>query len=209
MKFRNKVYISFLIRLKIIAIALLLFILSSCAVSEPEDVIAPGKLKVELVYSSSFNSQFSNSDFLFAQARDFKIFQDENYADVYQHPNQFLEFADSIVNFNIIRASIRDTAVQVAYGSIPPIEYDSLFFQIAPFEFARLEGQTYPVSTNYFELPIENNFSKVVKIISKIKVEENKTTTLKVHFKLEDNLFRILDDFVFSAKVDTFYIINE
>ncbi|MEN8192323.1 MAG: hypothetical protein ABFS12_05870 [Bacteroidota bacterium] len=200
----NKINIS----ITILLVVSLLF-LFGCDMTSPSDVIEPGRLKVELVYKAHEGYTYTTFDYLIAQARDFKIYNGKNFADVFQHPDQFFEYSDSIVFYNLLYASSIDTAIQVAYGSVPPLEYDSLYFQVAPSEFVIINWKIYPISTNYNSLPIENDFSKVVKIREKIKIEENKTTTLRIEFKLEENLFRMLDDFVFNAKVDTFYIVNE
>jgi hypothetical protein len=194
----------------IISIILNLLILSNgCEISSPEDVIESGRVKVNLIFVSTGDIEISENDVLFTQARDFKVFNGQNFADVFQNPNQFLEYSDSIVTFNLLRAAKKDSVVQVAFGSVPPLTYDSLLFQIAPSNFIVLENNYYPLTTNYNDLIINNNFSKVIRIKDKIKVEENKTTTINVHLKVEDIVFRILDDFVFSAVADTFYILNE
>ncbi|PIQ11636.1 MAG: hypothetical protein COW71_00185 [Ignavibacteriales bacterium CG18_big_fil_WC_8_21_14_2_50_31_20] len=187
----------------------LITLLSACDVASPENVTASGRVKINLRFESSSKINIESKDYLYAQARDFKVFHGENYADVFQNPNQFLEYTDSIVTFNLLGAALKDSVLQVAYGSVPPITYDSLLFQIAPSEFIRLEGNRYPLTTNYNNLIIDNNFTKVIRIKDKIRVEENKTTTINIHLKVEDIVFRVLDDFVFSATVDTFYILND
>ncbi len=183
--------------------------ISSCDSVAPEDVINSGRVKVNLKFKSIGEINISENDLLITQARDFKVFKGENYADVFQNPNQFLEYTDSIVTFNLLKAAKKDSVIQVAFGSVPPMEYDSLLFQIAPSNFIILENEHYPLTTNYNELKIENNFTKVIKIKNKIAVNENKTTTINIELKVEDLVFRILDDFVFSAKIDTFYVSNE
>lgn len=183
--------------------------ISSCDSVSPEDVINSGRVKVNLKFKSTGEINISENDLLITQARDFKVFKGENYADVFQNPNQFLEYTDSIVTFNLLKAAKKDSVIQVAFGSVPPMEYDSLLFQIAPSNFIILENEHYPLTTNYNELKIENNFTKVIKIKNKIAVNENKTTTINIELKVEDLVFRILDDFVFSAKIDTFYVSNE
>lgn len=198
---------------KAIAIPLLLLmvlVVIGCDIVKPEEVIHPGKLNIKLVYSYGNNYGGWEYDALYVQARDFKIFNEDNFADVFQDPDQFLEIPDSIVLFNMLETAGTGNVIEVANGSLPPLEYDSLYFQITPvMDFVLLDRRFYPITTNYNSLSIENNYSKVVKIRDKIKIEENKTTTLVLEFKVEENLFRILDDFVFSATVDTFYISNE
>ena len=184
-------------------------IVSSCNMVSPEDVKSSGRIKVNLIFKSTGEINIADKDILITQARDFKVFKGENYADVFQNPNQFLEYTDSIVTFNLLRAAKNESVIQVAYGSVPPLSYDSLLFQIAPSNFLILENENYPLTTNYNELSIENNFTKVVRIKNSLIVNENKTTTINIEFKVEDLVFRILDDFVFSAKVDTFYVSNE
>lgn len=184
-------------------------IVSSCNMVSPEDVKSSGRIKVNLIFKSTGEINIADKDILITQARDFKVFKGENYADVFQNPNQFLEYTDSIVTFNLLKAAKNESVIQVAYGSVPPLSYDSLLFQIAPSNFLILENENYPLTTNYNELSIENNFTKVVRIKNSLIVNENKTTTINIEFKVEDLVFRILDDFVFSAKVDTFYVSNE
>ena len=184
-------------------------IVSSCNMVSPEDVKSSGRIKVNLIFKSTGEINIADKDILITQARDFKVFKGENYADVFQNPNQFLEYTDSIVTFNLLKAAKNGSVIQVAYGSVPPLSYDSLLFQIAPSNFLILENENYPLTTNYNELSIENNFTKVVRIKNSLIVNENKTTTINIEFKVEDLVFRILDDFVFSAKVDTFYVSNE
>lgn len=186
-----------------------LLLTNGCEISSPEDVTSSGRVKVNLIFESTGDIKISENDVLLSQARDFKVFNGENYADVFQHPNQFLEYTDSIVTFNLLEATLKDSVVQVAFGSVPPFTYDSLLFQIAPSDFLILESNYYPLTTSYSNLIVENDFSKVVRIKDRIRVEENKTTTINIHLKVEDLVFRILDDFVFSAVVDTFYVLNE
>lgn len=196
------------LKLTFIILAIAVFV-SSCNMVSPEDVKSSGRIKVNLIFNSTGEINIADKDILITQARDFKVFKGENYADVFQNPNQFLEYTDSIVTFNLLKAAKNGSIIQVAYGSVPPLSYDSLLFQIAPSNFLILENENYPLTTNYNELSIENNFTKVVRIKNSLIVNENKTTTINIEFKVEDLVFRILDDFVFSAKVDTFYVSNE
>lgn len=183
---------------------------NGCDVSEPDELIQPGRVKIELKYHPAPDYDLDSTDFLFLQASNIKIYKDQFFADVFQHPDQFLEYTDSLRFYNMFWASAFDELTEVAYGSVPPQTYDSLVFQIAPLiNQMGLNYRLYPVVTSYESLPIENNFSKVVKIKSPIKVEQNKTTKILVEFRVEENLFRVLDNFVFSAEVDTFYISNE
>jgi hypothetical protein len=179
-----------------------------CDVMQPEEMIQPGRLKINLIYTSR-SSDIQATDSLFVQARDFKIFKDSTYANVYQNPNQFLPFEDSIVSFNVFEGVFKDSTIQVAYGSIASLTYDSLLFQLAPGQWLRRDNNFYPITTNYSTLGSDVNFTNIVKISDKIKIRENKTTTLTIKFVLEDNVFRYLDQFVFIADVDTFFISNE
>lgn len=201
---------SFLFRIfyKLILFGILILLIS-CEITSPEDIVQSGRIKVNLIFISSSEINISENDFLITQARDFKVFKDKNFADVFQHPNQFLEYSDSIVTFNLLKAALNKLVIQVAYGSVPPLNYDSLLFQITPSNIIKLENIFYPLTTNYNNLVIKNNFTKVVKIKNIIKVEENKTTTINVYFKVEEILFRVLDDFVFSVVVDSYNILNE
>jgi hypothetical protein len=105
----------------------------------------------------------------------------------------------------MLEAARKDSMVQVAYGSVPPLEYDSLKFLLVPGDVMRLEGNEYPITTDYTSLGDNVRFSTVVKISSKIRIQENKNTTLVIRFATERNVFRYLDRFVFAAVVDTFY----
>lgn len=186
------------------------FIFYSCEIVEPEEVKKPGYLKIQLKYNLGGAYNITEYDGILLQARDFKIFNDDNFADVFQHPKQILESSDSIKVFNMFLDAKNDSIIEVAHGAIAPLEYDSLYFQITPFlNFMAIDRRLYPITTSYENLPIENNFSKVVKIRDRIKISENKTTTLRLEFNVEENVFRVLDDFVFSAVVDTYYISND
>jgi|GEM_PF-3581019 len=178
--------------------------LTACGVNNTEELIRPGRLKILLEFTSSAY-KIEKGDSLFLQARDFKVYRDSNFADVFQNPKQFLAYEDSIVSFNMLEAARKDSMVQVAYGSVPPLEYDSLKFLLVPGDVMRLEGNEYPITTDYTSLGDNVRFSTVVKISSKIRIQENKNTTLVIRFATERNVFRYLDRFVFAAVVDTFY----
>jgi hypothetical protein len=186
-------------------ILLPLFFLDGCGINDVERLRYPGRLKILLDFQTN-DYQLTAGDSLYLQARDFKLYSDTNFADVFQNPEQFLPYEDSIVSFNMLEATRKDTLIQVAYGSVPPLEFDSLKFLTVPGETMILGGNTYPVSTNYSSLGGAADFSTVVKIESKIKIEENKTTTLIIHFITEENVFRYLDQFIYAAVVDTFFI---
>jgi len=186
-------------------IVLSLLFLESCGINDVERLSNPGRLKILLDFKTD-DYQLLPGDSLYLQARDFKIYKDTNFADVFQNPKQFLAYEDSIVSFNMLEASRKDTLIQVAYGSVPPLEFDSLKFLTAPGETMTLGGNAFPVSTNYSSLGGNADFSTVVKIKDKIKIEENKTTTLIIRFIAEENVFRYLDQFIYSAVVDTFFI---
>ena len=179
-----------------------------CDIAQPEKMTQPGRLKVNLIYESNLPG-LSESDSLFVQARDFKLFKDSVFTDVFQNPNQFLAFEDSIVSFNIFETALKDSTVQVAYGSVAPMIYDSLLFLLAPGDFLRMDDNFYPITTDYGSLGAEKNFTNIVKITDKIEIKENKTTELTIKFIIEDNVFRYLDQFIFIANVDTFFISNE
>ncbi len=188
-------------------VALAVFI-ESCDVAQPEEMKQPGRLKINLIYQSE-QTGIQETDSLFVQARDFKLFQDSCFADVFQNPNQFLAFEDSIVSFNMFETALKDSSVQVAYGSIAPVTYDSLLFLLAPGKWLKRDEDFFPITTDYRSLGAEDEFTNIVKITEKIKIEENKTTTLTIKFIIEDNVFRYLDQFIFIANVDTFFISNE
>lgn len=186
----------------------LLFTVNQCKLMEPEPMTPPGRLKVLLEFKND-RYDLQPGDSLFAQARDFKLFKDSCFADVYQNPKQFLAYNDSIVSFNMLQAAMKDSVIQVAYGSVAPLNYDSLLFQIAPGNQLRLSSQTFPISTDYHHLGVSGQYSTIVKIKHPIAIHKNKTTVIKIVFALDKNIFRYLDHFIYSATVDTFFISNE
>ncbi len=186
----------------------LLITVYQCQIMEPEPMIPPGRLKVLLEFKNN-RYDLQPGDSLFAQARDFKLFKDSCFADVFQNPKQFLAYNDSVVSFNMLRAAMKDSVIQVAYGSIAPLHYDSLLFQIAPGNQLRLNSRTFPISTDYNNLGIANQYSTIVKIKHPISIRKKKTTVIKIVFALDKNIFRYLDHFIYSATVDTFFISNE
>ncbi len=196
-----------ILKIAIFSVLLLLIFVNGCGLNEPEEIIKPARLRIFFKFSTD-SYQLTDSDSLYLQAQDFKIYKDTNFADVFQNPNQFIPFRDSIVNFNMLKATLADTMIQVAYGSIPPLNYDSLKFLLAPGNQMRLGNNIYPISTDYSQLEGDVQFSTVVKITSKIKTIEDRTVNLIINFKAEDVVFRYLDRFIFNAKVDSFYFSN-
>ena len=190
---------------------LFLFILvfiSNCGVNEPDKMTPPGRFKVNLLFKASKSYNIQPTDSLFIQASNFILFKDTYYANVFQNPNQFLQYNDSIVGFNMLEAAYLDSSIQVANGSVAALQYDSLLFQMSPGDQVRLNSKLYPISTDYKNLGAINNFSTIVKINHKINVYENRTTTINIVFFIDNNVFRYLDQFIYDAKVDTFYFSN-
>ncbi len=192
----------------ILLIIVAALLLAGCSLTDPDPITSPARLKINLLFKASAEYNIQPDDSLFAQASDFKIFTGEKFADVFQNPDQFLAYSDSIVGFNMLSAAYFNKTVQVAFGSVPPGNYDSLLFQMVPDDLLKLNSKFYPISADYDSLG-SNNFTRIVKIKHNFSLKEDHTTILNVYFNIKDNIFRVEDQFIYSAKVDTFQILNE
>lgn len=204
---------------------ILLLIVTACGITENEEVIQPGFLKVYITYDSP---QTSKDNVLLATGRDFILYNGEFYTDVFQDPEQFLLEERKFVDFNLFgdffafwfdsTGTVIDTIkipgankTQVAYGSIPPGNYDRLLFQISPKTELHINGKMLPIVTSNTALNVEiqDTISTVVKIQDNIKIESGKITSVHVKFDVSENVYRVLDQFVFNTKVKSFSIENE
>lgn len=203
---------------KYIISIVLIMTLVSCGISETEEVTRPGFLKIHIDYEAP--ETFENS-VLVVSARNFVLYNGDYYTDVFQDPEQFLIDENVYVSFNLfgeIKTGGQDSLVipggsniQVAYGSVPPGSYDRVLFQIAPLTDLEIGGEIFPIVSSNDELNVEipDTLSSLVAIEDLIKIESDKITNIKIKFDATENVYRILDQFVFNTKVKSFSIENE
>lgn len=182
---------------------------TSCGISEADEIKEPGKIKI--VINFDYDSNFEGG-ILLTKARDFTVFNNEKFAPVYQTPEQFLAYEDSIKTFNIF-GEIKGIYpggknLRVAYGYLPEGVFNQVKFQITPNGDLTLNGLKYPIVKNNAELShkIEEKISSLVELNEKIEIKSGRTTVVTINFYAKDCIYRVLDQFVFNPKIKNYKI---
>ena len=180
-----------------------LFTLAGCDLTENDSITEPGRFRIWLSVNKPQNYSVQHGDSLEVSASDFRVFNGENYANVFQHPDQFLPSQDSVVSVNLLKNGLSDKYIQVAYGSLPPEDYDRFLFLLSPSPELILGAKTYPLRSS------GDNTKTLIELQESVEIKENKTTNLYIRIDFEKTVYRLLDEFVFDINIEEVRFENE
>jgi len=166
-----------------------------CSITENNEITEPGIFRVWITVENPQNYPIVDDDNLWVSIRDFRVFKGENYADVFQDPEQFLPSEKSIVSLNLFSKDLPGTYVQVAHGSIAPLNFDKFLFLISPLTELVLNGKEYPLRSK------GENTNTLVELERSIVINENRVTDVFIKIDIEKTAFRLLDEFVFDVNL--------
>ena len=181
----------------LITLMAILFFTSGCGITDQNDITKAGLLRVWISFDIPDNYPVIPGDSLMVQARDFRIFNGNYYTDVYQHPEQFLPSEFGLVITNFFDKELEGKHIQVAHGAIPPVTYDRFLFQLSPADWLWMNNKRFPLRS------IRENTKTLVEIEETFVVKENKTTNVYLNVDIEKSVYRLLDEFVFNATIDS------
>lgn len=181
----------------ILAIAVLGFAFAGCGLTDVADLTEPGRVQVFIRYEMPADYPVKPGDSLHVVTREFRLLQDTIFAEVYQHPDQYMFSNDSLVTVNMLDRSNEDTPIQIAHSSVAPLEYDHLVFEMSPDETVKIDGRRYPLRRT------GEGGGTVVEVERPIVIEERRTTRVFLTFAVHRLLYRLGDEFVFQAHADS------
>jgi len=170
--------------------------ISSCEMPTVEKVTNPGEIRIWFNYDLGEGTAFENivqeSDSLNILCTNFRLFNDTNYTDFYQEPNQFLQDRTKAIKFNVL--DTRNEYVKIAHGSVPPYNYTKLQFQMSPLDTSFvIGGQKYP-------LKYQGDGAKtMVSIETEFPIDENSITDIYLTYYVNEGIRRLGDKFFFST----------
>lgn len=170
---------------------------AGCDFTEVADLTRPGRVQVFLQYEMPEDYPVQSGDSLFVVTRDFRLSRDTTYAEVYQHPDQYMFRNDSLVSFNLLDRGNENELIQIAHSSVAPLQYDRLSFEMSPLDWVKVTGRRYPLrragegASTFFELE------------EPITIREDETTQIYLTLSVPEVLYRLADEFVFLARAET------
>lgn len=168
-----------------------------CDFTEVADLTEPGRVQIFLRYEMPPDYPVQPGDSLFVVTRDFRLYRDTTFADVYQHPDQYMFRNDSLVSVNLLDKSNENGLIQIAHGSVAPLEYDRLVFEMSPQNWVKISGKRYPLRR------AGEGASTVFELNEHLPVRDNQTTKIYLTLAVHRVLYRLADEFVFLARADS------
>jgi len=164
------------------------------------DLTEPGLVQVILRYEMPSDYPAQPGDSLVVVTRDFRLYSDTTYAEIFQHPDQFMFSLDSLVSVNLLDISGAGAPVQIAYSPVAPLEYDRLIFEMSPPEWVKINDKTYPLRRTGM------GAGTVVEVVEPITVLEGQTTVVHLTIAVHKALYRLGDEFIFLAHADSYSV---
>lgn len=167
-----------------------------CDFTKVDDLTEPGRVQVFIRYEMPADYPVQPGDSLYVVTRDFRLLRDTTYAEVYQHPDQYMFRNDSLVRVNLLDRSREGELIEIAHSSVAPLEYDRFAFEMSPLDWVTVSGKRYSLRRS------GDGASTVFELDAPITIRENETTQIQLTLSVPNMLYRLGDEFVFLARAD-------
>ncbi|MBN2279113.1 MAG: hypothetical protein JXQ65_00880 [Candidatus Marinimicrobia bacterium] len=173
--------------------------MADCEFPTVEEITKPGEIRIWFNYDLGEGTAFENivqeNDSLKVICTNFRLYNDTNYTDFYQEPDQFRQDRTKAVIFNLL--DNKQEYVKIAHGSVPPYEYTKLQFQMSPLDTAFvIGGQKYPLTYQ------GQGAKTMVSIETEFPIAENQITDIYLTYYVNEGIRRLGDKFYFSTVGD-------